>query len=198
MSQGFFSFYSTCAHCAGAGEVIEKPCPQCRGGGRIKQEHKINVKIPAGIHNGTSMRVQGEGEAGRNGGRSGDLFVDITVAAHELFSRHEDDLYIDFPLSMFQAIMGAEIKVPTMEGPVLMKIPEGTQTGKLFRLKNKGMPNLQGYARGDQLVRVTVEIPVNLTSRQKELLSEFAKEGGEKINPVSSSFMHKIKRLFGS
>lgn len=196
-SHGFGFFFSrTCDRCEGEGTIIEKPCQKCKGTGRVVVERKLNVKIPAGIENGMRLRISGEGEAGLRGGQRGDLYVLVYVKPHEIFERHNSDIYCEIPISMVQAALGAEIDVPTLEGKVKMKIPGGTQSGRIFRLKGKGIADLHDHGRGDELVRITVETPANLNAEQKRLLEEFAKVSGEDAFPKAQSFMNKLKDLF--
>ena len=162
----------------------------------MKQERRIHVKLPAGADTGLRLRIAGEGEAGTRGGPSGDLYVDIYVRADEIFERHGNDLLCEVPISFAQAALGAEIEVPTLNGKIKMKVPAGTQTGKMFRLRGRGMSDVHGYGRGDELVRVAVETPTGLSAKQRHLLEEFAKGCGENVNPLSRSFMEKVKRLF--
>jgi molecular chaperone DnaJ len=195
-NQGFFSVASTCNRCAGTGRVVEHACETCRGEGRTRQTRKVKVKIPAGVDTGNQIRVRGEGEAGLQGGPAGDLFVVLEVRPHEIFKREDDDILCDLPVSMTQAALGAELEVPTLEGRVKLKVPPGTQTGKLFRLKDKGVPSLSGRGRGDQLVRVFVETPVKLSGRQRELLEEFSQLAGEETAPMARNFFEKARKLF--
>ncbi|KPK38370.1 MAG: molecular chaperone DnaJ [Omnitrophica WOR_2 bacterium SM23_29] len=197
-SHGFGFFFShTCDRCEGEGVIIGKPCQKCKGTGRIVVERKMHVKIPAGIESGMRLRISGEGEAGLRGGQRGDLYVLVYVKPHEIFERHNSDILCEIPISMVQATLGSEIDVPTLEGKVKMKIPVGTQSGRIFRLKGKGVPNLQGPSgRGDEHVRIIVETPTNLNVEQKELLEEFAKASGEDVFPKSKSFMNRLKDLF--
>jgi len=196
MMGGFFTISRTCARCGGEGRVIQTPCSNCRGAGRVRQERKIHVKVPAGADTGLRLRVTGEGEAGARGGRSGDLYVDISVVPDEMFERHGNDLVCGVPISFAQAALGTEIEVPTLNGKVKMRVPAGTQSGKFFRLRGKGMPDVHGYGRGDELVRVVVETPSGLNAKQKRLLEEFARACGENVNPLSRSFMQRVKKLF--
>jgi molecular chaperone DnaJ len=193
---GFFTISRTCARCGGEGKIIQTPCSNCRGAGRVKKERKIHVKIPRGADTGLRLRISGEGEAGTKGGPPGDLYVDIYVQPDEMFERHGNDLLCEVPISFTQAALGAEIEVPTLNERAKMRLPEGTQNGKIFRLKGKGMPDVHGYGRGDELVRVLVETPTGLNARQRQLLKEFAQACGENVNPRTRSFMEKIKRLF--
>ncbi len=193
---GFFSFARTCTRCGGEGKIIEKPCTQCRGEGRVKAERKISVKIPAGIDNGFRLRMAGEGEAGMRGGSRGDLYILVYVKPHHIFGRHNNDITCEVPISFVQASLGGEVSVPTLNGRVKMKVPFGTQSGKVFRLKGKGIPNLRGGSRGDEYVRITIETPTNLNGEQKKILREFARSCGEEVNPISHSFVEKIKQAF--
>ncbi|MFH0771021.1 MAG: molecular chaperone DnaJ [Candidatus Omnitrophota bacterium] len=195
-SQGFVFFARTCDKCAGAGSVIAKPCQKCGGSGRVAVERKITVKIPAGVESGMRLRVAGEGEAGLRGGQRGDLYVLIYVKPHEIFERHNNDVLCEIPISMVEAALGTEKEVPTLEGRVKMKVPAGTQSGKIFRLKGKGIPDVHDQTRGDEHVRVVVETPANLNSKQKQLLEEFSQASGEDTFPKASLFIKKIKNLF--
>lgn len=196
ISQGFFSIATTCPRCRGEGSIIETPCAKCHGTGRIKVERRIEVKIPAGVENGMRLRVSGEGEAGARGGTRGDLYVFIIVTPHEIFKRHKADILCEIPIGFVDAALGSEVDVPTLDGNVKMKIPSGTQSGKIFRLREKGMPFIQGHGRGDQHVRIIIETPTTLTEKQKELLREFAKLGGLDTTPLRKSFLDKIKEAF--
>ncbi|HXG51870.1 MAG TPA: molecular chaperone DnaJ [candidate division Zixibacteria bacterium] len=195
--QGFFSVSRTCSQCHGQGTVLTDPCPECRGAGRVRRMHTLSVKIPPGVDTGSRLKLRGEGEAAPGGGVPGDLYVVIQVEPHPIFVRDQLDIICEVPISFVQAALGAEIDVPTLDGKVKMKIPPGTQSGKVFRLKGKGVRDVQGYQQGDQLVRVIVETPTRLTPRQKELLREFAAAGGEESNPMSKGFIDKVKQLFG-
>jgi molecular chaperone DnaJ len=195
--QGFFSVSRTCNQCHGQGTFIKEPCPTCAGAGRVRAMHTLSVKIPAGVDNGSRLKLRGEGESAPAGGAPGDLYVVIQVEAHPIFLRDQLDIVCDVPISFVQAALGAEIDVPTLDGKVKMKIPAGTQSGKLFRMKGRGIKDVHGAHHGDQHVRVTVETPTRLTPRQKELLKEFAAMGGEEVNPLSKGFFDKMKELFG-
>ncbi len=192
VSSGFFQLAQTCSRCGGEGAIIQAPCPACRGEGRAKVTRKINVKIPAGVDTGSSLRIRGEGEAGTAG--RGDLYVVIDVKPHPVFQRHDNDLLTEITVSIAKAILGSEVEVPTLDGKVKMKIPPGTQSGKIFRLKEKGIPDVHSRIVGDELVRVNVEIPKRLTPEQKRLIEEFARASGEDIN--RESFTEKIKKAF--
>ncbi len=177
---GMFSTTTTCRKCQGEGQVIKDPCPKCKGDGRIEVERKLEIRIPAGVDNGNKLRVSGEGEAGARGAETGDLFVVIYVKPHELFERHGEDILIEAPISFTTATLGAEIDIPTLTGKTKMKIPVGTQPGTIFRIKGKGITSLHGYGKGDEHVRVIVEVPEKLTKKQKDLLKEFDKSLGKK------------------
>lgn len=194
-SAGFFSIARTCPRCQGEGEVIQMPCPQCHGQGRVKVERKIDVNIPAGVETGTRLRISGEGEAGRRGGARGDLYILIYVKKHPIFTKDGNDIMCEVPISFAQAALGDEVEVPTLEGKVKMKVPAGTQNGKVFRLRGKGVSDIRGYTRGDELVNIAVEVPTRLNSKQKQLLKEFADSGGG-FTPTINSFIEKIKGAF--
>lgn len=176
-SSGFFTISSTCPHCHGQGKFINSPCHTCRGTGKEQKRKSVELKIPAGVETGSRLRLRGEGEAGEQGGPSGDLYVFLQVEDHDFFVRSEDDIICSVPISFVQAALGATITVPTLEDHEKIKIPRGTQTGRTFRLKGKGIPHLQGYGRGDQIIEVFVQIPKDLTKKQEELLREFEKLG---------------------
>ena len=195
-TQGFFSISRTCHKCGGEGSIVKNPCKTCRGKGRVEKKKKITVTIPAGIADGMQLKVGGEGEAGVRGGPPGDLFIFIHILKHAFFERQDDDILSEVPISFPEAALGGEIIVPTIDGKVKLKIPEGTQNGRIFKLKGKGMPNIHGYERGDHLVKILVETPTNLSSKAKELLVEFQKLGGAAVNPQSTSFFEKVKKLF--
>jgi molecular chaperone DnaJ len=195
-TQGFFAMSRTCGQCNGSGHVVSDPCRACKGSGMVEAVSELTVKIPPGVDTGTRVRLAGEGEPGENGGPPGDLYVVVHVKEHPLFHREEYDVFCEVPITFVQAALGAQIDVPTLDGMVKMKIPEGTQSGKIFRLKGKGIPHLHGTGRGDQHVRVVVETPQNLTSKQRELLMQFAELSGADINPHAKSFFDKVKELF--
>ena len=195
--QGFFSVSRTCSQCHGQGTIVKDPCGNCRGSGRLRNLHTLNVKIPGGVDTGSRLKLRSEGESAPAGGAPGDLYVVIQVEPHPIFIRENLDILCDVPISIAQATLGAEIDVPTLNGKVKMKIPAGTQSGKVFRMKGKGINDVQGYHQGDQHVRVSVETPTHLTARQKELLKEFATAGGEDVNPMAKGFLDKMKDLFG-
>ncbi len=187
----------TCNRCQGKGEIIDDPCPDCNGEGRVNRRRDIKVEIPAGISSGQRIRLSGKGGAGQRGGPSGDLFVRVDVKPHDLFERRGDDVYYELPINFVQAALGDEIQVPTLEGKVKLKIPEGTQPGDSLRLKNKGINHLRSSGRGDQYIKIKVVIPKTLNSEQKELLQKFAKISGDEINPESKSFFSRVKDAFG-
>jgi len=195
--QGFFRISRPCDACGGAGEVVKERCVGCRGAGRIEGEQTLHVKIPAGIEHGTRLRLAGEGEAGLEGGPSGDLYVDVAVRPHPLFERDGSDLHCQVPIPFVKAALGSEIEVPTLEGKELLRIPEGTQSGKTFRLHGKGLPSLGAGARGDQIVQIFVEVPSKLTERQREVLEQFARESGTEVSPVTKGFLDKLRDLLG-
>lgn len=195
--QGFFSVSRTCNQCQGQGTIIKEPCPTCGGAGRVRNMHTLSVKIPAGVDNGSRLKLRGEGETGSAGGPPGDLYVVVQVEAHPIFIRDNLDIICDVPISFVQAALGAELDVPTLDGKVKMKIPPGTQSGKVFRMKGRGIKDIHGLRQGDQHVRVTVETPTRLTTKQKELLKEFAAVSGEEVNPLAKGFFDKMKELFG-
>ncbi|HEY4416652.1 MAG TPA: molecular chaperone DnaJ [Verrucomicrobiae bacterium] len=195
-SRGIFSIAQTCPHCKGAGRLMEKPCRTCHGDGKRERSSKIKLKIPAGVEAGSRLRSQGNGEAGFRGGPSGDLYVVLFVKQHEIFKRDGDDLICEVPVSFVQAALGAEIEVPTLEGRATIKVPAGTQPGTTFRIKGKGVKNLQGYGHGDLHVRVQVEVPAHLNSAQKAKLQEFSALCDGKEAPIASSFFEKAKKFF--
>lgn len=197
MQQGFFSISRTCSRCGGAGKVITDPCPTCRGKQRVEQERTLSVKIPAGVETGNTIRLTGEGELGGQGGPPGDLYVYLMVAEHPLFKREDDDIICEVPISFAQASLGAEIEVPTLKDPSKLKIPSGTQPGHAFRLRSKGFPHLRGHGAGDQVIRVTVEVPTKLSSKQKDLLKEFDCLNTDGCSPITKGFWDTVKELFG-
>ncbi len=197
IQQGFFSISTTCGQCRGEGRIIVEPCPTCQGQGRVRKTQKLSVRIPAGVDNGSRLRIAGAGEAGFAGGPPGDLYVVITVREHPIFARQGNDVIVEVPISFPQAALGAEIEVPSLQGKLKLKIPPGTQSGKVFRLKGKGFPDLHGYSQGDQLVKIVVETPRRLTPRQRELLEEFARISGEEVHhPMAKGFIDKLKEMF--
>lgn len=196
-SHGFFSMASSCPTCHGAGKTISHPCKKCRGSGVVKKERKISVNIPAGVEDGTRLKITGEGEAGRQGGSNGDLYIFISVRKHKFFERKENDVYCEVSINIPQAVLGTEIEVETIEGKkVKIKIPTGTQSGRVFRLKSLGFNDIHGYGKGDQLVRVHVEISKKLSSREKQLYMELAKLSKENNAPAPRSFFDHMKDYF--
>lgn len=185
-----------CSKCHGEGKIVSNPCHECHGTGTVKKTKKLKVKIPAGVDNGSRLRVGGEGEAGVKGGPSGDLYVYLYVKPHKFFERDGTTVLCEVPINIVQATLGAEIKVPTLDGQVTMKVPEGTQPGRVMRLKGKGIPSLRGGSRGDQLVRMKVVVPTRLTEKQKDALQKFADISKDNINPEEKSFLNKVKDFF--
>jgi len=198
MTQGFLSVSRPCNQCQGRGQIIASPCPECNGQTRVRSIRKIRVAVPPGAEPGLRLRLSGEGELGLYGGPPGDLFVEIEVEEHPIFARDGDDLLCELPVTFPQAALGAEVQVPTLEGKVRLKIPAGTQSGKVFRLRGKGIVSLRGYGRGDMLIRIVVEVPTKLSKRQKELIEELAELSGDSTGPLSKSFLEKVKEVFGS
>lgn len=199
VQQGFFSLQQTCSRCRGSGKIIPSPCGTCHGQGRVQEHKTLSVKIPPGVDNGDRIRLAGEGAAGGNGGPHGDLYVHIGVREHPIFTREENDLMCEVPVSFSTLVLGGELEVPTLDGQVMLKIPAETQSGKMFRLRGKGVKSVHGSAVGDLLCRVVVETPVKLTRQQKELLQEFdrsLKEGQDKHSPRSSSWFNGVKIFF--
>ena len=199
MQQGFFSLQQTCPRCRGAGKVIGDPCSACRGAGKRRDHKTLSVKIPPGVDDGDRIRLSGEGESGPRGGAPGDLYVEVAVREHPIFGRRGSDLACEVPISFATATLGGEVQVPTLGGSVLLKVPEGTQTGSHFRLRGKGVKAVRGGSIGDLLCRVVVETPVKLTTRQKELLGEFEAtlKGDESAHaPRATSWFNGVKRFF--
>jgi len=196
LTQGFFSIARTCHQCGGSGRVIVDRCPACGGAGAVREQAKLEVKIPPGVDTGTRVKVTGAGEPAPGGsGPSGDLYVVVQVRDHPIFKREETEILCEVPLSFPQASLGATIDVPTLDGPAKLKIPAGTQSGKVFHLKGKGVPSLQGGGRGDQHVRVFVETPAHLSREQKDLLERFAMLSGADTHPQTRSFWQKVSEL---
>ena len=196
MSRGIFSIAQTCPNCKGAGRIVEKPCKACHGEGKLQRSSKIKLRIPAGVDAGSRLRSSHNGEAGFRGGPAGDLYVVLHIKEHDVFKRDGDDLVCDVPVSFIQATLGAEIEVPTLEGKSTIKMPAGTQPGAVFRVKNKGVKNLQGHGHGDLHVRVQVEVPTRLNHEQKAKLQEFAALCDGKEMPLSQGFFEKAKKFF--
>ncbi len=188
---------SICDRCGGEGTIIETPCSKCGGKGRIKKQRKLKVKIPAGVNTGSIISMRGEGESGIKGGPRGDLYVTINVLPHKIFKRDGYDVICEMPITFVQAALGDELEVPTLEGKVKYKMPEGTQSGTVFRLRSKGIVNPRGYGKGDQYVRVMIEVPKKLSEDQKDILRKFAAESGEEIYEQKKTFLNKVKDVFG-
>ncbi len=195
-NQGFFTLSRPCATCAGRGVVIEDKCPDCRARGRVRKPHNVTVKVPAGIDSEQRLRLRGEGESSELGGQSGDLYVHIRVTEHAFFKREGEHVTLELPITFSQAALGAEIDVPSLLGATALKIPAGTQSGAILRLKGKGIKRLNGSGFGDQLVRLNIETPTKLTARQKELMREFETESAKESHPGVTSFLNKFKEIF--
>ena len=201
LQQGFFSIQQTCPKCHGTGKIIADSCQACHGAGRVKKQKTLSVKIPAGVDEGDRIRLAGEGEPGVNGGPPGDLYVQIQVKPHAVFQREGGDLHCETPISISVAALGGEIDIPTLDGSAKIRIPHETQSGRIFRLRGKGIRGVRSHAPGDLLCHVVVETPVSLTERQKELLREFetiASRNTERHNPRAKSWMDKVKEFFGT
>ena len=199
MQQGFFSIQQTCPACKGAGTTIADPCHDCHGRGRVRKTRTLSVKVPAGVDDGDRIRLSGEGEAGRNGGPAGDLYVEIRVKPHKIFEREGANLSCEVPVSFAAAPLGGEVELPTLDGTVSLKIPAGTQSGRVFRLRGKGVTTVRDSRQGDLFAMVAVETPVNLTSDQKDLLEKFEaslRAGGEKHSPRAGGWLDTVKRFF--
>jgi molecular chaperone DnaJ len=201
ISQGPFSIAQTCPRCHGSGKVIANPCPECSGAGRVKHQKTLAVKIPAGVDEGDRVRLSGEGEPGVNGGPPGDLYVQVHVKSHPVFQREHDDLHCEMPVAFAIAALGGEIEIPTLDGSARIKVPAETQSGKMFRLRGKGIKGVRSHVAGDLLCHVVVETPVNLTERQRELLREFeaiSQKDAARHNPRSKTWFDKVKTFFES
>jgi molecular chaperone DnaJ len=196
MQQGFFRISRPCDVCAGAGEIVRDRCSDCRGAGRVESDQTISVRVPPGVDEGTRLRLMGEGEAGVGGGPPGDLYVVVSLKPHSMFERDGGDLHCEVPVQFVQAALGAEIEVPTIEGKVKLQVPPGTQSGKVIRLRGKGLTTLRSSTRGDEMVHIFVETPTKLTARQRELLEAFAEESGTDVSPVTKGFLDKLRDLF--
>jgi len=200
MRQGFFTVQQACPHCQGRGSIIKDPCNSCHGHGRVEKNKTLSVKIPAGVDTGDRIRLTGEGEAGENGAPAGDLYVQVQVKQHAIFERDGSDLHCEVPINFAMAALGGEIEVPTLDGRVKLKVPAETQTGKLFRMRGKGVKSVRGGAQGDLLCRVFIETPVNLNEKQKKLLRDleesFGGPAGEHNSPRSKSFIDGVKKFF--
>ena len=194
--QGLFRISRPCDQCGASGWIVRDPCPTCRGRGRTEGRKTLKVRVPAGVDDGMRLRVAGEGEAGIAGGPPGDLYVVIHVRPHPFFTRDGADLACEVPISFVQAALGTEVEVPTLEGKVSLRVPEGTQNGKVMRLRGKGLPELRGGERGDQYVRIFVEVPTRLSDEQRKLLERFAEVSGEEVSPVTKGFLEKLRDLF--
>ncbi len=195
-SRGFFQVSQTCPRCRGAGQIIEKPCRQCQGEGRLEKMSRIMLKIPAGIADGSRVRSSRNGEAGTRGGPHGDLYVVIHIKEHKIFQREDDNLYCEVPIPFSSAALGGELDVPTLEGKAHLKVPAGTQSGQIFKLRGKGIVNVNGRERGDLLARLIVEVPTRLNAEQRQKLEEFAALCGEENTPMRKSFFERAKEFF--
>jgi molecular chaperone DnaJ len=196
VTRGFFNIAQTCPRCRGAGQAIEKPCHTCRGEGRVEKTSKIKIKIPAGVEDGTRLRSSGQGEGGVRGATPGDLYVVLHVQPHDIFEREGTDLFCNVPISFAKAALGGEVRVPTLEGSAVLKVPQGTPTGKVFRLRGKGLPEVHGRGVGDLHVKLYVEVPTKLNLDQKHKLQIFAESCDETTNPEETSFFRKAKEFF--
>lgn len=197
VSQGFFSMSRTCTQCHGRGTIIKDPCKDCRGSGRVRRTRRVKVKIPAGIDNGSHLRLAGQGEAGLRGGPAGDLYITIRVRPHPIFKREGDTVICEIPITFTQAALGGEIRVPTLNGRARLKVPPGTQTNKIFRLRKMGIPHLHSSGRGDQWVKVIIETPVNLSAEQKQLLKRLEEVGRGNGQPKARDFFNRVRQIFG-
>jgi molecular chaperone DnaJ len=195
-SRGFFQVSQTCPRCRGAGQIVEKPCRQCQGEGRVERSSRIKLQIPAGIGNGSRLRSSRNGEAGIRSGPAGDLYVVLHIKEHPVFQRDEDDLYCEVPISFTLAALGGEMPVPTLDGKANVKVPAGTQSGQIFKLRGRGITNVDGRGRGDLLARVMVEIPTQLNAEQRRKLEEFSALCDEKNTPLHRSFFERTKEFF--
>lgn len=197
--RGFLNIRTTCPKCRGAGATVSSPCTSCRGAGRVPREETLEVKIPAGVEDGTRLRLVGQGEAGENGSPPGDLFVVVRVKEDPFFERRGDDVFCQVPIPFSMAALGGDVEVPTLSGrPTRMKIPPGTQPSQVFRLRGMGFPSVHGYGRGDQLVEVIVEVPRKLTSEQEALLVKFAETEERNVGPLRKGFLDRLKRYFAT
>ncbi|MHC4124497.1 MAG: molecular chaperone DnaJ [Planctomycetota bacterium] len=195
---GFFQMVSTCPQCRGNGKIITNPCKKCKGTGNVPRKRVVNIKIPAGVHEGQGIRVANEGEPGRNGGPRGDLYCYVRIKQHPFLERDGSNIIAVMPISSTQAALGTTIEVPSLDGPKSLKIPAGTQYGSIFRIKGQGLPDMRSGRRGDQFVQVTIETPTKLNAKQQELLKEFAKNEGKSIFPKCREFLEKLKKHFGN
>ncbi len=195
--QGFFAVARTCSRCGGMGAVVADPCAKCQGEGRVRGEKELLLRVPPGLDDGSRVRLSGEGESGERAGPAGDLYIVIQVRPHPIFKRDDQTILLEVPISFTQAALGAELEVPTLDGKVKLKVPAATQTGRVFRLREKGVPSPNGSRRGDQLVTVRLETPGKLSKEQRELLERFAALSGEEQQPQSRGFFDKVRELFG-
>jgi molecular chaperone DnaJ len=195
-NRGFISIQRTCPQCHGSGAMIENPCHSCSGEGRVQETNKVKVKMPPGIDSGSRLCSRGQGEAGTQGGGPGDLYVVVHVKDHEVFERMQDDLYCERPIKFTLAALGGNIEVPTLSGKASLKIPSGTQSGTVFRLRGHGVPNLRTGRKGDQMIRITIEVPKRLTKDQRKHLEDYAEACGDPANPGGDNFSDKVKRFF--
>lgn len=193
--QGFFRIGRTCSQCKGSGQVIRNPCSHCRGTGRMRKEKSLSIRIPAGVDNGTHLRIQGEGEAGMRGGQPGDLYVVINVKPHHFFSREGKDIYCEIPITFSQAALGGELEVPTLNGRVKLNLPAGTQSGTMFKLKGKGVNDIHSYGKGDQFIKIVLHTPSRLTREQKELFRKLAATEEKLPSPDDKDFFQKVKEF---
>jgi molecular chaperone DnaJ len=196
-SQGFLTVARTCPQCGGEGELNRNPCAQCKGEGRQRSEHLLKIKIPAGVEDGSQLRLTGEGGGGIQGGLAGDLYVVIRIRPHDIFVRRGEDLLCELPLSFPQLALGAEVEVPVLGGTARLKVPPGTQPGQVLHLKGKGMPNIRGRGRGDACYQVVVDVPTKLTAKQRELLEEYQRAAAAEPGPLLASFLERMKKLLG-
>jgi molecular chaperone DnaJ len=199
LQQGFFTIQQPCPDCRGRGKIIKDPCPNCRGQGRVQEHKTLSVKIPAGIDNGDRIRLAEEGEAGLYGAPPGDLYIQITINPHPIFVREGNDLLCEVPISFTSAVLGGELDIPTLDGRVKLKIPAETQTGKMFRLRSKGVKSVRSGITGDLLCKVTIETPVNLSKEQKTILENFEtslNDDGKKHSPKSKTWFDNVKKFF--
>jgi molecular chaperone DnaJ len=197
LQQGFFRISRTCDACGGSGQSLRRRCGECRGAGRLETVQRVTVRVPPGVETGVRLRLAGEGEAGYDGGPPGDLYVVIQVRSHPLFERRGSDLVCEVPISIAQAALGCEIEVPTLDGKEQVRVPAGSQSGETITLRGRGLPRLGGGARGDQYVRIFVEVPTRLSEKQRELLEEFARVSGADVTPRRRGFLEKLRELFG-
>lgn len=194
---GNFVTVNTCDKCGGKGTIIREACPDCHGTGKVRRMRKITINVPAGVDTGNTITLRGEGEPGTRGGEHGDLYININILPHKIFKREGFDVICEMPISFPQATLGAEVDVPTIDGMMKYSIPEGTQSGTVFRLRGKGIPRLRGYGRGDELIRIIVDVPRRLNEKQKALLKQFAESCGEDVNEQRKSFFNKVRDAFG-